>query len=91
MAKYCSDCTYFNPNDKKAPGYCKCSKIGKNVFGNQSRCEKFSEAYARGWYEKEKLYDDAIETQKKGSDSNIPFIFGILLFVFALIIFFFFT
>lgn len=67
MAKYCADCTYFNVKDKKAPGFCKCSKVKKHVLANNPRCDKFDEAYTRGWYDREKLYDDAKETMNKPS------------------------
>jgi len=71
MSKYCSDCTHFNIKDKKAEGFCKCSKNNKHVLANSPRCDKFSEAYSRSWYEREKLYDDAIKTMNKFTPSNI--------------------
>ena len=71
MGKYCADCTNFKTSDKKAEGYCKCSKTGKYMFGNLPACDKFGEAYSRGWYEKEKLYDDGKKTMNKPVPSNV--------------------
>ena len=86
MAKYCSDCTHFSVKDKKAPGYCKCKKVGKHVWANNEKCEKFEEAYTRKWYDREKLYDEAKETQNKSSDSNIPLVLVIVLIIIAIIV-----
>jgi len=90
MGKYCADCTNFKTSDKKADGYCKCSKTGKYTFGNIPTCEKFGEAYSRGWYDKEKLYDDGKKTMNKSSSSNISlgaYLFGaIALIILAVIV-----
>jgi len=90
MAKYCSDCTYFNTKDKKAEGFCKCSKNKKHVLANGPRCDKFSEAYSRNWYEREKLYDDAIKTMNKFKPSSISIgsyvIIAVVLIVLAIIV-----
>lgn len=91
MWNYCSDCRNFNTSDKKAPGYCKCSKIKKYVFADQDACQNFDKSYVRKWNEKEKLHDEAKETRNKPTDSNIPMWVGIVFFIFALIIFFFFS
>ena len=67
MARYCSDCTYLNPDkikDNKA-GYCYCSKINKFVWANNERCEYFSEAYARNNFKREDIYTEAKQTQNK--------------------------
>ena len=61
MARYCSDCTYLNPNKCKNDnkGCYKCEKIGKFMMANTPACDKFCNAYARKNYEKEVLYDEA--------------------------------
>ena len=90
MANYCSDCTYFNTKDKKAEGFCKCSKNKKHILANNPRCDKFGEAYSRCWYEKEKLYSDAIKTMNKFKPSSISIgsygIVAVILTVLAIIV-----
>jgi len=90
MAKYCADCTYFNVKDKKAPGFCKCSKVKKHVLANNPRCEKFDEAYTRKWYDREKLYDDAKETMNKPSSDKSSIgsslAFAVFLIILAVIV-----
>lgn len=90
MARYCSDCTYLDPQKKKdgIPGYCKCSKVKGFVLANKEACEKFENAYSRRSYDKEKLYDDAKESSNRSSGSNIPVGFAIIFFIIAIIIFF---
>lgn len=90
MAKYCSDCTYFNTKDKKGEGFCKCSKNKKYVLANSPRCDKFSEAYSRKWYEREKLYDAAKDTMNKYVPSKMSVgsyaIIAVILIVLAIIV-----
>ena len=90
MGKYCADCTYFKTSEKKGEGVCKCTKNGKFMPGNAPRCDKFGEAYCRGWYEKEKLYDDGKKAANKPTPSNIStgtyLFFAIILVVIALLI-----
>ena len=90
MGKYCADCTNFKTSDKKAEGFCKCSKTGKYVLANTPRCEKFGEAYSRNWYEREKLYDDGKKTMNKPNPSNIStgtyLIVAVVLIILAIIV-----
>jgi len=86
MGKYCADCSNFKPKDKKADGFCKCSKTGKYMFGNIPACEKFSEAYTRGWYEREKLYDDGKKTMNKPTPSNVSTGTYVVLAIFLIIL-----
>ena len=86
MGKYCSDCANFNTKDKKAPGYCKCKKIKKYVFGNMPACKDFSKSYSRGWYEKEKLYDDGKESSNKWSGKETSILVPILLIILLIIL-----
>lgn len=86
MSKFCADCTNFKPSDKKAEGYCKCTKTGKYMFGNMPACEKFGQAYSRGWYEKEKLYDDGKKTMNQPTPSNISLGSYVLMAVVLIII-----
>lgn len=68
--KYCSDCTYLNTSQKKGEGCYQCDKTGKKVFGNQEWCTDFETAYARSSSEKNKIYDDGKEAQKKAESSG---------------------
>ena len=86
MGKYCSDCANFNPKDKKAPGYCKCKKTKKYVFGHIPACKNFSKAYSRGWYEKEKLYDDGKASVNKWSGKETSIAVPILLIIILIIL-----
>lgn len=86
MGRYCSDCANFNTKDKKAEGYCKCKKIKKYVFGNMEACKDFSKAYSRGWYEKEKLYDDGKAAQNKWSGKETSILVPIALIILLLIL-----
>lgn len=83
MARYCSDCTFFNSKDKKdgVEGYCKCSKIKKNILANTPACEKFERAYSRKAYDCEKLYDSAKEAEKKSTGKDMPVIIPIILII----------
>lgn len=74
MGKYCSDCTYLNPDKYKNnnKGYCKCEKANKFILANQVACDKFCNAYARKNYEKELLYLEAKESENKNVSSPIP-------------------
>lgn len=66
MAKYCSDCTYLNPNKiKDDKGYCYCSKINKYVWANNERCDYFEQAYARKSFDCETIYNEAKDSQNK--------------------------
>lgn len=89
MAKYCADCTYFMVKDKKGEGICKCKKNGKYMPANVERCQNFSEAYSRKWYDREKLYDDAKATLNKPNPSNTStgtyLFFALILFIIAII------
>lgn len=89
MSKYCSDCTYLNPNKLKndIPGYCYCSKIDKYVFAHCEGCEKFEEAYARRWYDREKIYDDGKDAENKVSSSEGSGIFLAVVLIILLFIF----
>ena len=86
MGKYCSDCANFNPKDKKAPGYCKCKKTKNYVFGHMPACKNFSKAYSRGWYEKEKLYDDVKASANKWSGKESSIAVPILLIILLIIL-----
>lgn len=82
--RFGADCTYLKPNDKKAPGYCKCTKIKKHVLANTEACDKFDRAYARRSYDCEKLYDEAKETSNKSTSNTEPgtmLVFAILLII----------
>ncbi|MEG1647368.1 MAG: hypothetical protein RR325_01215 [Bacilli bacterium] len=88
MSKYCSDCTYLNPNKSKKEGMkgCyKCSKTSKFVLANQPSCDKFCLAYARKNYEREKLYDEGKELSNKSSSNASPGALLILLIVLIII------
>ena len=73
MARYCSDCTYLEKDEKKG-GY-KCTAKGpaakaitKKIdtparYGNMDACEDFEMAYARKAYDREKIYDEGKEAQ----------------------------
>lgn len=88
MARYCSDCSFFNPKDKKGgvDGYCKCSKIKKYILANTPACEKFSKAYSRRAYDCEKLYDSANEAVKKSTGKDVPVIIPIILIITIIIL-----
>lgn len=83
MGKYCSDCTYLNPDKCKDnnKGYCKCEKIGKFVLANQVACDKFCNAYARKSYEKELLYTEAKELENKNVSSPIPLLIILIIII----------
>lgn len=88
--RYCSDCTYFNPKDKKdgIDGWCKCSKHKKYMLGNQPKCDKYSEAHARKkWYRNE-LYNAAKKIPQKSPGSLDGSIFtAIFLMIITFILF----
>lgn len=88
MARYCSDCTYLNPKKQKdnIPGYCYCSKIKKHVLAHCEGCEKFEEAYARRWYDREKLYEEGKEAENKASSSESSGIFLAVILIILLFI-----
>lgn len=88
MARYCSDCTYFNPKDKKGgvEGYCKCSKVKKYLLANQPACDKFGKAYSRRAYDCEKLYDSAKKASNAFSGKETPVIVPVLLLITLIIL-----
>ena len=86
MGRYCSDCANFNTKDKEAPGYCKCKKIKKYVFANMPECKNFSKSYSRGWYEKEKLYDEGKASSNKWSGKEISILVPIILIILLIIL-----
>ena len=89
MARFCSDCANFDTKDKKVDGVCKCKKIKEYIPANSPACDKFEKSYSRGWYEKEKLYDDgkASANKMKGNEISIavPIILIILLIILKLL------
>jgi len=73
MARYCSDCTYLEKDEKKG-GYACTSKgpaskaITKKIetkarYGNMEACDDFETAYARRLYDREKIYEEGKEAQ----------------------------
>lgn len=86
MAHYCSDCSKFNTKNKKADGVCQCVVTKKFVPGNMPACDKFSTAYSRGWYEKEKLYDDGKKAANSFSGKETSIAIPILLIVLLIIL-----
>lgn len=86
MGRYCSDCIKLNPKDKKAPGICMCKNVKKHVPANTPACDKFEKAYCRGWYEKEKLYDDAKESLNKWSGKETSILVPIILIIILIIL-----
>lgn len=85
MGRYCSDCTYLKSSDKKYDGCYKCTKVKKYMFGNTPACPKFDNAYSRRAYDKEKLYDLGVKTEKNSAFSDKPSS-GILLLLFFLLV-----
>lgn len=87
MARYCSDCTHLNPNEKKGKVY-KCELIGKHLPGNRPTCEKFANAYARRAYDKEKMYDEGKEAENESEPDKLGTgrIFIIIILVILIII-----
>ncbi len=88
MARYCSDCTYLNPKDKKCDGQYKCSKVKKHVLANMPACDKFGLAYARKSYEREKLYDYAKELENKPSGAEPGTLLAVFIALVILLILF---
>ena len=86
MGKYCADCSNFNTKDKKTDGVCKCKKNGKYLPGNMPACDKFSKSYSRGWYEKEKLYDDGKAAANKWSGKETSILVPIALIILLIIL-----
>lgn len=86
MGRYCSDCANFNPKNKKAPGICMCSKVKKHIPGHTPACDKFDKAYCRGWYEKEKLYDDGKASANKWSGKETSILVPIFLIILYIIL-----
>ena len=89
MARYCSDCTYLNPNKCKNDnkGCYKCEKIGKFMMANTPACDKFCNAYARKNYEKEVLYDEAKDLENNSTVSSpIPLILILIIIIIIKII-----
>ena len=84
--RYCSDCANFNPKNKKAPGICMCSKVKKHIPGHTPACDKFDKAYCRGWYEKEKLYDDGKASANKWSGKETSILDPIFLIILYIIL-----
>ena len=86
MGRYCSDCINFNTKDKKVDGVCMCKKIKKHIPGNTPACDKFEKAYCRGWYEKEKLYDDGKAAANKWSGNETSILVPIVLVIILIIL-----
>ena len=86
MARYCSDCSNFNTGKKKVDGICQCNKTKKFVPGCMPACDKFSKSYSRGWYEKEKLYDDGKKAVNSSSGKDVDIMVPILLIILLIIL-----
>lgn len=86
MGKYCADCANFNTKDKKADGICMCKKIKKHIPANTPACDKFEKSYSRGWYEREKLYDDGKANSNKWSGNEISILVPIVLIILLIIL-----
>lgn len=87
MARYCSDCTNLKPGDKKCDGQYKCSKVGKYVLANMNACDKFSLAYSRRLYDREKLYDyaKALQNKPSGAEPGTLALIGITLIILVIL------
>lgn len=87
MARYCSDCTYLNPDKAKdgAKGCYKCSKKGKFMLANTPACDKFDKAYARSNYKKEELYDQGKELSNRYTSKTSPGTLLVLLIILVII------
>lgn len=86
MGKYCSDCAKFNTKDKKVDGVCMCKAIKKYIPANTPACSKFEKSYSRGWYEKEKLYDDGKAAENKWSGKETSILVPIILIIILIIL-----
>ena len=89
---FCSDCRFFNTDDKKGEGIYTCTKRNQGVSADQEECYMFEKS-GRSSLESEKLYDEALEAKKKSEepkgDSNNFFIklfFCFLLIILAIIV-----
>lgn len=91
MARYCSDCTYLDPDKPKSKGgkgCYKCSKKGKFMLANMQACDQFCNAYARKNYDKNKLYEEGKELSGNAPTKSNPgtlLVFLIILIILALI------
>ncbi len=86
MANFCSDCANLDTKDKKVDGVYKCKKLKEYVPANTPACDKFEKAYSRGWYEKEKLYDDAKESLNKWSGKETSILVPIALIMLLIVL-----
>ena len=67
--RYCSDCIFFNDEDKKQDGCYMCTKRNEAMYADTPECYMF-EPGTRGQIESEKLFDEAKEAKKKAELSN---------------------
>ena len=83
--RYCSDCIFFNDEDKKGEGCYMCTKRNEPMYANTPECYMF-EPGTRGQVESEKLYDEAKEAKKKSENSKTGEVGGLLVLAIILLI-----